>query len=156
MRYVASRRFAGLLWPCFGAGGESARRALELRPLLAGYLSDALPVRDPIDCIKFWSAWGGIPWYWELAEPFGRELEEAVDSLVLDPSGPLHSEPDRLLAQEQPGAAALRPLLDAIGGGAHRLSEIAGRVGQPATSLSRPIARLSGLQLVRREQPFGE
>lgn len=52
-------------------------------------------------------------------------------------------------------ALPVRPLLDAIGGGAHRLSEIAGRIGRPATSLSRPLQRLQGMGLVRRETPFG-
>jgi DNA-binding transcriptional ArsR family regulator len=76
--------------------------------------------------------------------------------LALDPSGPLHREPDRLLLEETPPAVALRPLLDVIGAGAHRLSEIAARLSQPATSLSRPMARLMDLGLVRRETPFGE
>jgi hypothetical protein len=101
------------------------------------------------------AVWGGVPRYWELAAPFGCDLESAVDALALDPMGPLHREPDRLLLEEQPPALALRPVLDAIGGGAHRVSEIAGRVGQPATSLSRPLARLVELGLVEREQPFG-
>ena len=38
---------------------------------------------------------------------------------------------------------------------AYRLSEIAGRLGKPATSLSRPLARLIDLGLVRRDLPFG-
>src|SRR5262249_12937039 len=46
--------------------------------------------------------------------------------------------------------------LDAIGSGAHRVSEIAGRLGRPATSLARPISRLLEMGLVRREVPFGE
>lgn len=50
----------------------------------------------------------------------------------------------------------LRPILEAIGGGAHCVSEIAGRLGQPATSLARPLARLQELDLVTRETPFGE
>jgi DNA-binding MarR family transcriptional regulator len=49
-----------------------------------------------------------------------------------------------------------RPLLDAIGAGAHRVSEIAGRLGRPATSMARPLDRLLGLGLIRRELPFGE
>jgi hypothetical protein len=76
--------------------------------------------------------------------------------LVLDPMGPLHREPDRLLLEELPPAASLRPLLDAIGSGANRLSEIAGRLSLPATSLSRPLGRLMELGLVQREVPFGE
>jgi hypothetical protein len=83
-------------------------------------------------------------------------VDEAVDRCVLDPRSPLHSEPDRLLLDEVPPALALRPILDAIGLGAHRPSEIAARIGQPATSLARPLARLTEMGLVRREIPFGE
>jgi AAA+ ATPase superfamily predicted ATPase len=106
--------------------------------------------------VEAYSVWGGIPRYWELAEEFGSDLDEAVDRLVLDPLSPLHQEPDRLLLEEVPPAAGLRPLLDAIGMGAHRLSEIGGRIGQPATALSRSLTRLQELDLVQREVPFGE
>jgi AAA+ ATPase superfamily predicted ATPase len=133
-----------------------ARETFQLKPLRAGWSKQGLGLRDPVDCVRAFSVWGGIPWYWELAERFGPDLERAVDELVLDPMGPLHSEPDRLLLEELPSASTLRPLLDAIGAGAHRLSEIAGRIGQPATSLSRPLGRLVELGLVRREQSFGE
>lgn len=138
--------------PLFGR----ARVAFEVLPLPAGWLGEALGLDRPEDVLESHAAWGGIPWYWELAQPFGRRLEAAVDGLVLDPAGPLHHEPDRLLTDEQPGAAALRPLLDVIGAGASRVSEIAGRVGWPATSLGRPLGRLVELGLVRREIPFGE
>jgi hypothetical protein len=47
-------------------------------------------------------------------------------------------------------------VLDAIGGGAHRVSEIAARLGRPATSMARPLDRLVAMGLVRREVPFGE
>jgi AAA+ ATPase superfamily predicted ATPase len=44
----------------------------------------------------------------------------------------------------------------AIGSGARRVSEIAGRLGRPATSMARPLERLVAMDLVRREVPFGE
>jgi AAA+ ATPase superfamily predicted ATPase len=47
-------------------------------------------------------------------------------------------------------------ILALIGQGCHRLSEIAGRLGRPATSLSRPLALLVDIGLVKRELPFGE
>jgi AAA+ ATPase superfamily predicted ATPase len=138
--------------PLYGRALES----LHLRPLLPGWSKEPLGLRRAIDGVRAFSVWGGIPWYWDLAARFAADLDRAVDELVLDPLGPLHAEPDRLLLEELPSANALRPLLDAIGAGVHRLSEIAGRIGQPATSLSRPLSRLVELGLVRREQPFGD
>ena len=43
-----------------------------------------------------------------------------------------------------------------VGQGCRRLSEIAGRLGKPATSLTRPVQRLLQLGLLRREVPFGK
>jgi AAA+ ATPase superfamily predicted ATPase len=130
--------------------------AMPIEPMTPQALGKALALGDAVGAVRAFAAWGGIPRYWELAEPFGADLEEALDELVLDPLGPLHLEPDRLLAEERPSAVSLRPLLDVIGAGAHRVSEIAGRIGQPATSLARSLARLAELGLVVRELPFGE
>ena len=126
-----------------------------MRPLRAGYLADLFPDAGGRDLLALYAAWGGMPRYWELAEPFGLDVESAVDTLVLDPAGPLHLEPDRLLLEEVPPATTLRPFLDVIGAGAHRVSEVAGRLGWPASSLSRPLAALTEMGLVRRETPFG-
>jgi len=133
-----------------------ARELLELAPLDAAYLAEALGTRRIGDLIEHYAAWGGIPRYWELAADESGAAVQRIERLVLDPLGPLHREPDRLLLEEIPSAAEVRPLLDAIGAGAHRVSEIAGRVGRPATSMSRPLDRLVGMGLVRREVPFGE
>ena len=129
--------------------------AFAVRPLRAGYLADVFPQLTPRELVCAYAVWGGMPRYWELAEPFGADIEAAVDALVLDPTGPLHAEPNRLLQAETPSAMALRPLLDVIGNGAHRVSEIAGRLGRPASSLAGPLAALAEMDLVRREIPFG-
>ncbi|MCY4349897.1 MAG: ATP-binding protein [Thiotrichales bacterium] len=140
------------------AGAPLYGRAVEafaVQPLKPGYLRETIAFARPRDMVSAYALWGGMPRYWELAEPFGADLDTAVDALVLDPSGPLHSEPDRLLQEELPPATALRPLLDTIGAGAHRISEIAGRLGRPASSLSKPLASLMEMGFVRRETPFG-
>jgi AAA+ ATPase superfamily predicted ATPase len=138
--------------PLYGRATE----ALELRPLLPEWLPAAFGNPSPFSLVSHFAAWGGVPRYWELAASTPGTVERRIDRLVVDPAGPLHREPDRLLLEEIPSAQEVRPLLDAIGAGAHRMSEIAGRVGRPATSLSRPIERLTSLGLAVRETPFGE
>jgi AAA+ ATPase superfamily predicted ATPase len=133
-----------------------ARQVLELQPLAPRWLSTAFRTKPGVRLVELWSAWGGIPRYWELASGLTGTVATTVDRLVLDPRGPLHREPDRLIAEEVPPAAEVRAQLDAIGGGAHRVSEIAGRIGRPTTSLARPLQRLQDMGLVRREVPFGE
>ncbi len=132
-----------------------AREAFALRALDAGWIQGALGLESARQAVEAYAVWGGVPRYWELAESYGPDLDHSVDELALDPSGILHNEPDRLLLEETPPAISLRPVLDAIGLGAHRVSEIAGRLGMPATSLSHALNRLQQLDLVRRELPFG-
>jgi uncharacterized protein len=133
-----------------------AREILDLGPIDPTFLTEAFSVPPGRELVELYTAWGGIPRYWELAAEVRGGVPEQLDCLVLDRLGPLHSEPDRVLLEEIPPALELRPVLDAIGAGAHRISEIGARLGRPATSMSRPIERLVGMGLVRREIPFGE
>jgi AAA+ ATPase superfamily predicted ATPase len=137
--------------PLFGR----ARALLHLRPISAGYIGEALHLKSPREQIEVYALLGGMPHYWDL---FGQPRGDAaavIEQLVLNPDGVLHNEPDRLLRDEIPSAINLRPILDAIGQGAHRVSEIAARAGLSATSLARPLMRLQELDLVFRETPFG-
>ena len=137
--------------PLYGRAGE----AFPVHPLRPGFLAEVFPRATARELVSAYAVWGGMPRYWELAESFGAASSAAVDTLVLDPKGPLHREPDRLLQAETPSATALRPLLDVIGNGAHRVSEIAGRLGRQASSLAGPLATLGEMGLIRRETPFG-
>jgi len=138
--------------PLFGR----AREILELGPLDPSYLREVFRVASGIGLAEAYAAWGGVPRYWELAVQVAGDPPAQIERLVLDPLGPLHREPDRLLVEEVPSAVEARPVLDAIGAGAHRVSEIAGRIGRPATSMARPLDRLVEMGVVRREIPFRE
>ena len=119
---------------------------------------EALPVALPLDAegsVVAYSVWGGLPRNWELAADY-PSTTEALAALVLDRNGVLHAEPQRLLLDDMRSAVQANSLLGLIGAGCHRLSEIASRVGQSATNLSRPLSRLIDLGYVRREVPFGE
>lgn len=134
-----------------------AQELLNLQPLGATYLHEAFPGTSFSGLIELYSILGGIPRYWELAHDYGVEdLNLLVDRMILDPQAPLFNEPDRLLHEEIPSAISLRPLLDSIGMGAHKPTEIAARAGMPATSLSKPLSRLREMNLVSRDISFGE
>jgi AAA+ ATPase superfamily predicted ATPase len=132
-----------------------AREILKIEPLPFPYLSEALHLRRAEDAVEAYATWGGIPRYWELADG-APSLQAAQRDLILDPLGVLHSEPQRLLLDEVNETMQAHSILALIGQGCHRLSEIAGRLGRPATSLSRPLALLVDIGLVKRELPFGE
>ena len=75
---------------------------------------------------------------------------------MYSPLGVLRNEPEYLLLDDVGDVAQATAVLSFIGEGAHRLSEIAARLGRPATDLSRPIRRLTDLGLIVKESPFGE
>jgi AAA+ ATPase superfamily predicted ATPase len=130
-----------------------AQLLLRLEPLSVSELGSALAVDDPREIIEAYSAWGGVPRYWELVAREKGALWDAVTSLVLSPSGVLHEEASRVLRDEE-AATLERALCQAIGLGAHRPSELAGRLGIPATSLSKPLRHLVELGLARRDAPY--
>jgi len=136
--------------PLFGR----AREILRIGPLPAGWIRQGLSLRSPVAAAEAFAVWGGVPRYWELAagQP---SLSRAVEQLVLSPLGVLHDEPRRLLLDDLSETAQAASILALIGGGCHRISEIAARLEKPATSLARPLARLLDLGLVRRDVPFG-
>lgn len=138
--------------PLYGRADEKIR----LAPIGIGFISEALHLANPLDAVMAYAVWGGVPRYWVAAERYGKELETCLDDLVLNPLGIFHEEPTTLLQSEIPSAASLKPYLNVIGSGVNRVSEIAGRLELPATALSRPLARLVDLGLVRREIPFGD
>ncbi len=136
--------------PLYGRAVE----ILKIEPLKAGWIRQGLGLKGAA-AVEAFSVWGGVPRYWELAAQFAG-LEEGIRELILDPQGVLHDEPMRLLMDDMRSAVQPYSLLSVIGQGCHRISEIAGRLGKPATSLTRPLAQLVDLGYVRREIPFGE
>lgn len=149
----SQRMMLGLLLDANAPLYGRAREIIKIEPLEAGWLSRALPVRDPADAVERWAVWGGVPRYWELARDHRRHTD-AIRALLLDPLGVLHREPERLLLDEMTDVTRAASILALIGQGCHRISEIGGRLGQPATSLTRPIGRLVDLGFVTRETPF--
>ena len=136
--------------PLYGRAAE----IIQVAPMPPEALPAALHL-DAEESVVAYSIWGGLPRNWELAADYGS-TPEALAALVLDRNGVLHGEPSRLLMDDMRSAVQANSLLALIGAGCHRLSELAGRVGQSATNLSRPLSRLIDLGYVRREVPFGE
>jgi len=138
--------------PIYGRADEK----IKLPPIAPAFVREALGLKSDLDAVRSYAVWGGVPRYWVAAERYRGNLDEALDDLVLNPLGVFHEEPATVLQSEIPSAISLKPYLDVVGLGASRLSEIAARLGAPATSVAKPLARLVELGLVRREVPYGE
>jgi AAA+ ATPase superfamily predicted ATPase len=132
-----------------------ASAQLLLRPIGFSHISKFLPDKNGTELLEFFALTGGVPRYLRLASPH-RNFKEALVALVLHPDGILHNEARQLLHEEIQTPNQCWSILNAIGSGANRISEIAGRTGQPANKLTRYLDLLKDLHLVRRETPVLE
>jgi len=132
-----------------------AREIMKIEPLGVAWLPKAMGMKKWRDALEAYAVWGGVPRYWELACDYGS-LWKAIETLTLDPLGVLHHEPERLLLDDMRDTIQSSSILALVGQGCHRLSEIAARLGKPSTSLTRPVQRLLGLGLLKRDVPFGQ
>jgi AAA+ ATPase superfamily predicted ATPase len=136
--------------PLYGRCDEIIR----INPMGLGDLVQFLKV-PAINTLEEYSIWGGIPRYWELRRQSSC-LTDAIIWNILDENGILHDEPERLFSDEMRTSVQAFTIISLIAGGSNRLSEIAARIGKPATHLSRIMGFLIDLGYIRREIPFGE
>ena len=101
------------------------------------------------------AAVGGIPKYWEFVEP-GQDVVALVESLYFDFAPYMEQEPRRILRDEGVTGLSATGLLEVVGRGAARPSEIAARLGTAQTNLSRLLQQLMDASILARELPFGE
>lgn len=109
---------------------------------------------DP-DAFEQFACVGGVPKYWEFVEPEHDALSLAA-ALYFDFAPYMEQEPQRLLRDEGVHGVNAVSVLEAIGRGAERPSEIAGRLGTAQTNLSRLLQHLLDASVLTRELPFGE
>lgn len=125
-----------------------------LTPIKVKFLQEVLHT-DAISTIEEYSVWGGVPRYWELRES-ENTMMDAIKYHVLNVNGTLYEEPTRLFMDDLPQTTLSSTLLSLVGNGVNRISEIAGKIGKPATELSRPMSKLITLGFIERDIPFGE
>jgi uncharacterized protein len=97
---------------------------------------------------------GGVPHYWKLM--FQGSLLDQVEFLYFDASAILAEEPTHLIRDEGITGTVPKAILDLVGRGVHKPSEIASRIGTAQGNLSRPLEMLTKLNLMSRDLPFGE
>lgn len=110
-------------------------------------------VRTPKSFMRF-SLVGGVPYYWKLM-PRGRLIEQ-VEKLYFSDSAMLVDEPTNWLRDEGIAGNLPKAIIDLIGRGASKPSELAARLAIPQGNLSRPLALLIDTGFIRREMPYGE
>ena len=133
-----------------------ARKLLHVQPMDYGAFCDACDLR-PRDAESFeeFACVGGIPKYWEFAEA-GQDAVALAESLYFDYAPYMEQEPQRILRDEGVIGLNAVAVLEAVGRGAERPSEIASRLGTAQTNLSRLLQQLLDASILTRELPFGE
>lgn len=138
--------------PLFGR----ARKVLEVPPMSYAAFCKACG-QSPVarDAFTRFAMVGGVPRYWEMVRRHQSPIELA-DELFFGTSPMLEFEPARLLRDENVAGLTAPAVLEAIGRGAHKPSEIAARLSTAQTNLSRQFQVLLDARLLHRELPFGE
>jgi uncharacterized protein len=133
-----------------------ADKLLPVRPLDYGAFCQACRQKPgEMESFEKFACVGGIPKYWEFVES-RQNVTALVETLYFDFAPYMEQEPQRILRDE--GVAGLNALavLEAVGRGAERPSEIAARLGTAQTNLSRLFQQLLDASILSRELPFGE
>jgi len=108
--------------------------------------------------LNYYALFGGIPRYYFLLERaglFGRELDEIIRELILEPNALLREEGRQLVIEAFGKESAVYfSILSAIAGGHTQLSQIANQAGVATTSASKYLDELvSVYQIIERRDP---
>jgi hypothetical protein len=133
-----------------------ARKLLHLAPMEYSAFCRACRL-DPEDMATFerFACVGGVPKYWEAVDP-RLDAVALADDLYFDFAPYMEQEPRRLLADEGVAGLGALAVLEAVGRGAERPSEIATRLGTRQTNLSRLLQQLLDASILTRDLPYGE
>ncbi len=133
-----------------------ARKLLQVKPMDYAPFCQACHL-DPADMESFtrFAMVGGIPKYWEFIEPRQSAIELA-EELFFGFAPYLDQEPARILRDEGVAGMNAISLLETIGRGAEKPSEMAARMATRQTNLSRLLQQLLDASILEREFPFGE
>jgi hypothetical protein len=133
-----------------------ARKLLHVEPMdYAAFCRACGQEPGDLESFEKFSCVGGIPKYWEFVEP-RQDPVELAESLYFGFAPYMEEEPQRLLRDEAFAGRNALAVLEAVGRGAERPSEIAGRLGLPQTSLSRLLQQLLDASILERDLPYGE
>jgi uncharacterized protein len=135
---------------------QRARKLIQVEPMDYRAFCTACGLKlEKEESFVCYSLVGGVPKYWEFVER-GGSAEQLAEELFFGPSPYLEDEPARILRDEHISGLAPLSVLEAIGRGANKTSEIAARLETAQTNLGRVYQHLLDASILEREIPFGE
>lgn len=137
--------------PLFGR----AYREIKLEPMGYENFCEALNITRSQKSFELFTLVGGVPKYWEYIDP-NLSLEKNIENLFFSYSAFLENEPQKLLKDERIEGLIPLSVLDCIGRGTHKPSDIAARMGVNQSHLSRTFNALLDGHFLKKDICFGE
>ncbi len=109
--------------------------------------------RSTRECMEIYSILGGIPAYWKDFDP-SCDVETNIKTKILDPSGPLYNEGERIVAAELRELNVYSTILNSLAGGLNKLNELHLRSGFSRAKISVYIKNLMERELVEKVFPY--
>ncbi|MCP4417429.1 MAG: ATP-binding protein [Chloroflexi bacterium] len=131
-------------------GRATAR--LKLRPLSFGALAEIFPNYNAEQRVAVYTITGGVPAYLELIDDQINILQNLRNRIVT-PANTMLEDTVFLLREQLEEPSNYMAILDAIGNGYHRLSDIAMMAGISRTNISKYLGVLRELGYVERQVP---
>ena len=128
---------------------------IHLRPMSFYESSERLSFCSLEDKVNYYAILGGIPQYLEKVDS-GLSLKNNIKELFLNSSAYLYEEPQMLLKQELREPAVYNSIVLAIASGKKKMNEIADFTKEPSSKVSKYVANLIELEIVKKEVPFKE
>ncbi len=104
------------------------------------------------DRVIGYAAFGGLPGQLSLIDPT-RSMADNIATHLIDPSGRLSDEGERLLDSFLREAGVHYAIVRAVASGEHKWSRITSRVGKNSASVSRPLEWLLDMDILERVIP---
>lgn len=128
---------------------------LQVQPFPFSELSSIYPGKTFEERLAYWAALGGTPLYL-MKFDVGRPFLENVELFILRKGELLYEEVEFLLREELKEPRNYFAILRAIALGKRKLGEIINETGLPANVLTKYLAVLRELRIVRKEVPVTE
>ena len=138
--------------PLYGRVSQRPNGRIELTELPFGTIQAFVPSYSPEERVLTYGVFGGTPRY---LKPLDTtvSLGENITTLLCDPDGALHSEPETVLQMELTEVDTYFSILESIASGNRSRNEIAQGAGIEATNTSYYFDRLETLQIIEKHYP---
>lgn len=127
----------------------------ELLPFDYSITKEFFPKMSNTDRIISYGILGGIPLYL-LSFSDKLSIKENIEASILSPVSVMLREPLNLLRMELREPLFYNSVLLAVSDGATRLGEVAAKVHEDSTKVSKYIETLKELRILKKEVPYGE